>query len=146
MSNSAVEITNLLYRYADKMDSGDLKGAAALFRHAQIKVHGSKELLDAQGILQIWRRHIKIYPCATPRTQHLITNPIIEIDEGLGKATVRSYYTVLQATTGLALQPIATGRYHDEFERIEQQWRFSYRDYSRLEFTGDLSFHLQGFE
>lgn len=77
---------------------------------------------------------------------HLITNPIIEIDEGLGKASVRSYYTVLQATTGLALQPIATGRYHDEFERIEQQWRFSYRDYSRLEFTGvTLSFHLRGF-
>lgn len=144
MSNSAVEITNLLYRYAEKMDSGDLEGAATLFRHAQIRTHGSKDLVDAHAILQIWHRHIKIYPCATPRTKHLITNPIIEIDEALGKATVRSYYTVLQATAGLALQPIAAGRYHDEFERIEQQWRFSYRDYSQLEFTGDLSFHLQG--
>ena len=35
-TNAAVEITNLLYRYAEYIDSGDLAGAAALFEHARI--------------------------------------------------------------------------------------------------------------
>ncbi|MCE4053858.1 nuclear transport factor 2 family protein [Pseudomonas sp. Au-Pse12] len=144
MSNSAIEMTNLLYRYAERMDRGDLEGAAALFRHARVKVSNCENLLDEAGILLIWKQHVKIYPCGTPRTKHVITNPIIEIDDASGKATIDSYYTVLQATNELPLQPIAAGRYHDEFERVGQTWRFCFRDYSLLELTGDLSFHLQG--
>ncbi|GAB3625338.1 hypothetical protein PTE30175_01507 [Pandoraea terrae] len=142
MSHSAVEIANLLYRYAEMMDAGDLEGVAALFRHARVKVKDSEEMLDEAGILRLWKQYVKIYPCGTPRTKHVITNPIIEVDETSGKATARSYYTVLQATSELPLQPIAAGRYHDEFERVGQTWRFCYRDYSLLEFTGDLRFHL----
>lgn len=145
MNNSAIEISNLLYRYAEKMDAGDLEGAAALFRHARIKVQSSEDLLDERALLQLWKHHIKIYPCGTPRTKHIITNPIIEIDEASGKATVRSCYTVLQATDERPLQPIAAGQYHDAFEYIDQTWRFCFRDYSLLEFTGNLSAHLKGY-
>lgn len=144
MSNSSIEITNLLYRYAESMDNGDLEGAAALFRHARIKVQSRENFLDATELLLLWKQHVKIYPCGTPRTKHVITNPIIEIDDASGKATISSYYTVFQETTELSLQPIAAGRYHDEFERVHQTWRFCFRDYSLLEFTGDLSFHLKG--
>lgn len=146
MNNSAIALTNLLYLYAERMDDGDLEGAAALFRHARIKVQSSEALLDEAGILQLWQQYLKIYPCGTPRTKHVISNPLIDIDETAGKATIRAYYTVLQATDGLALQPIAAGRYHDAFERIGQDWRFCFRDYSQLEFSGDLSFHLHGRE
>src|SRR5579885_1439437 len=141
--NSAVEITNLLYRYAELIDAGDLDGAAALFTHARIKVSGSEEELDSQGVLSIWRSHIKIYSCGTPRTKHVITNPIVEIDENAGTATCRSYYTVLQATDELPLQPVAAGRYHDTFERMDGVWRFKYRDYSLLDLKGNLSGHLK---
>lgn len=144
MNNSAVEITNLLYRYAEKMDGGDLEGAAALFRHARIKVQSRDDLIDEHALLLVWKQHIKIYPCGTPRTKHIISNPIIEIDDASGKATVRSYYTVFQETDEIPLQPIAAGRYHDTFERIDQTWRFSFRDYSLLELTGNLSAHLKG--
>ena len=146
MSNSAIEITNLLYLYAERMDGGDLEGAATLFRHARIKVTSCEDFLDSTALLLIWKQHIKIYPCGTPRTKHVISNPIIEIDEASGKATIRSYYTVLQETTELSLQPIAAGRYHDEFECVGQTWRFSFRDYSLLEFTGDMRFHLKDYK
>jgi 3-phenylpropionate/cinnamic acid dioxygenase small subunit len=86
---------------------------------------------------------MKIYACGTPRTKHVITNPIIEIDEDAGTATCRSYYTVLQATDDLPLQVIAAGRYHDTFERVNGAWRFKYRDYSLLDLKGNLSGHLQ---
>lgn len=140
--SSAVEIANLLYRYAELMDAGDLTAVAALFRHAQIKSGGQDTLLDEAGILSQWRQFVKIHPCGTPRTKHVITNPIIEVDEAAGTATCRSYYTVLQATDKVPLQVIAAGRYHDRFERADGKWRFAYRDYTMLDLLGDLSDHL----
>jgi 3-phenylpropionate/cinnamic acid dioxygenase small subunit len=142
MNNSAVEIANLLYRYAEVIDTGELERAAALFRHARIKVKNSGELLDEAGLLALWKEHVRLYPCGTPRTKHLVNNPIIEVDETAGTARARSYYTVYQATDGFPLQLIASGRYHDEFERVDGLWRFTYRDYSLLDLAGDLSFHL----
>lgn len=140
--NSAVEITNLLYRYAELIDSGDLAGAAALFEHAKIKLNGSEEPQDNEAVLSVWRNYMKIYSCGTPRTKHVITNPIVEIDEAAGKATCRSYYTVLQATDEVPLQIVAAGRYHDTFERVNGAWRYCYRDYSLLDLKGNLSGHL----
>lgn len=142
MSASALAITNLLYRYTEAMDAGQLEDAAELFRNARIKVRDRAEPLNEAGLLALWRTHVKLYPCGTPRTKHVVTNPIIEIDDNAGKATARSYYTVYQATEGFPLQLIASGRYHDEFERMDGTWGFSYRDYSLLDLMGDMSFHL----
>jgi len=142
MSNSAVEIANLLYQYAEFIDGGALEKAAALFRHAQVKVSSDAKFLAEADLLALWRSHVKLYACGTPRTKHVITNPIIEIDEAANSASVRSYYTVYQALEGFPLQLIASGRYHDRFERASGAWRFSYRDYSLLDFVGDISHHL----
>ena len=60
----------------------------------------------------------------TPRTKHTCTNAIINVDEDNLAAAARSYYVVYQQTDTLALQPIVAGRYHDKFERIDDQWRF----------------------
>ena len=143
MSSSAVEIANLLYRYAERIDSGDLEAAARLFEHAKLKMAHSGDPVDSQGVLEQWRRLIRIYPCGTPRTKHVITNPIIEIDEAKDRAACRSYYTVLQATDDFPLQVICAGRYHDVFERVDGRWRFAFRDYSLLDARGDLSSHLR---
>ncbi len=77
MSNSATEIANLLYRYAELMDAGELEAVAELFQHAQMKSQGT--LLNNTEMLAQWRRYIKIHACGTPRTKHVITNPIIEV-------------------------------------------------------------------
>ena len=79
----------------------------------------------------------------TPRTKHVLSNPIVEVDEASGTASCRSYYTVLQQTDTLALQPIVAGRYHDRFRRIEGQWWFAERDYTMLDLVGDVSQHLR---
>jgi hypothetical protein len=142
MSTSAIHISNLLYRYAECLDAGQLIEAAELFRHARIKVQSQSEFLDHTALLGIWQQRIRIYSCGTPRTRHIISNPIIDIDEVAATATIRSCYTVLQVTDTFPLQPIAAGRYLDEFERVDGVWRFSYRDYSHLDMIGDLSEHL----
>lgn len=140
MSNSVTDIANLLYRYAELMDGGELEAVAELFTHARLK--SGAGLLDSAGMLEQWRLYVKIHPCGTPRTKHLVTNPIIEVDEAAGTASCRSSYTVLQATESVPLQVIAAGRYHDRFERVAGKWHFSYRDYTLLDFKGELSDHL----
>ena len=135
------QILNLLYRYAECIDAGDLAGAAALFEHARIRV-GAEDTIDAAQLLGIWKSLIVLHPDGTPRTKHVTTNPIIEVDEDAGTANCRSYYTVLQQTDEFPLQTIVTGRYHDRFERVDGQWRFSYRDLTLIDMVGDVSHHL----
>ena len=141
------EIANLLYSYAEFMDCGDFAGAADLFRHARLRVGGEggpdgAGTVDSDTMLSLWRGMVIVYPDGTPRTKHVITNPIIDVDDEAGTATCRSYYTVLQQTDDFPLQPIVMGRYHDRFERADGRWRFSYRDYSMIDQVGDLSHHL----
>lgn len=132
-------IVTLLYRYAEAMDAGDLAGAAALFSHARLKLRDGQEV-DAAGIEAVWRRVVRLYPCGTPRTRHVVTNPIIEVAGDT--ATARSCYTVLQSVTPGAINVIAAGRYHDRFERAGGVWRFAFRDYGLFDFQGDLTQHL----
>ena len=138
---SATQITNLLHRYAELMDAGDLEAVAALFAKARIKT-GGKVLEGSEPMLALWRANVRLYPCGTPRTKHVITNAIVEVDDAVGTATCRSYYTVLQATPDLPLQVVCAGRYHDAFVRENGEWRFSERDYSLLDLAGNLSQHL----
>jgi hypothetical protein len=82
---------------------------------------------------------VRRYPDGTPRTKHVTTNVMVEVDGDT--ATARSYYTVMQQTEVLPLQPIICGRYHDTFTNQGGHWRFA----DRLIFSdliGDLSQHL----
>lgn len=139
------QIANLLYRYAECIDTGDLAGAAELFEHARIRIGGpdpDRDTVDATRLLGIWTSLIRLYPDGTPRTKHVVSNPIIDINEAAGTAECRSYYMVLQQTDGFPLQTIVAGRYHDRFERVDDDWRYSYRDLTLIDMVGDVSHHL----
>lgn len=140
-----LQILNLLYTYAECIDTGDLDGAAALFSDARVKVRGESRdgTVDAAGVREIWEGFIAIYPDGTPRTKHVITNPIVEFDDTETRATCRSYYTVVQQTEDFPLQIVCAGRYHDEFEKVGGTWRFSFRDYSLLDLIGDFRAHAK---
>jgi 3-phenylpropionate/cinnamic acid dioxygenase small subunit len=142
---SDVAICNLLYRYAELMDAGRFEDIMTeLFGHTRFVVgpDGSPEL-DAAAMLDILCRTTVRHPDGTPRTRHIVTNPIVEVDEQAGTATCRSCYVVFQQTDTLPLQPIVAGRYHDRFERVDGRWRFACRDYSLVDLVGDTSQHLR---
>jgi 3-phenylpropionate/cinnamic acid dioxygenase small subunit len=141
MSDDGFAITNLLYRYAELIDAGDFAGVSDLFAHADVKV-GGEVLHGAEPMLALWTAHTKLHADGTPRTKHVVTNPIVEIAEDRRTASARSYYTVLQATGIVPLQVIAAGRYHDTFEKVDGRWRFATRDYSLLDLLGDVRDHL----
>ncbi len=143
MNADAVAITNLLYRYAECMDNGDFAGAAALFGDARIRVAaGDEGVVDAAGILAVWEGSVTRYADGTPRTKHVTTNAIVDIDEAGTSATARSYYTVLQQVDDFPLQPIISGRYHDAFAKRGGEWHWVERDYTLVDLVGDLSRHL----
>ncbi|GAC68879.1 nuclear transport factor 2 family protein [Gordonia soli] len=137
-------LTNLLYRYAELVDAGDLEGVGELFADAEIVVDGTVICRGADGIVALLGSMVRIHADGTPRTKHIITNPIVEFGPHADRATVRSYYTVVQQTDRLPLQIVAAGRYRDEFRLRDGHWRFAVRDYSYLDFVGDVGDHLLG--
>ena len=144
--DSARRIENLLHTYAELIDAGDLDGVAELFTHGRI--HGQEDggpetvFEGREGVRKLYGFSTRIYEeTGTPRTKHVTTNAIIEVDEEAGRATSRSYFTVLQATEALALQPIIAGRYRDTFHRLEGEWWFETRT-MHVDLVGDLSHHL----
>ena len=142
MTDSATQLGNLIARYAECIDGGDFDGTADLLAHAAVGGgDGGPLLTGREAIRELFSSTTRLHPDGTPGTRHVTTNLILEIDEDAGTATVRSYWTVLQAVTGLPLQPILAGRYHDRFERRSGVWWFSERRYL-VDLVGDVSHHL----
>jgi 3-phenylpropionate/cinnamic acid dioxygenase small subunit len=137
------EITELLHTYAERIDAGDFEGVGDLFADAEITFEGFDQVHRGRDEVQaLYGSTTRRYGNGTPRTRHLITNVIVEVDEQAGSATARSYFTVLQGVPGrLALQPIIAGRYHDRFAHQDGMWRFRSR-HTVVDLIGDLGHHL----
>lgn len=134
-----LEIHELLYRYAELVDAGDFDGVGRLLaRGAFAGVRG------AEPIAKLFAGMVRRFPdgftpTGTPRTRHLVLNPIVEVTGDT--AIARSTFFVVQATDTIALQPIAVGRYADTFARDADGWFFTDRQ-TDLELVGDVSAHL----
>ncbi|HUA95135.1 MAG TPA: nuclear transport factor 2 family protein [Acidimicrobiales bacterium] len=143
-SSDRDQISALLCLYAERIDAGDFEGLADLLGHAELTAEGSDHVTrGADAVRALYDATTLRYEDGTPRTKHLTTNVIVEIDDGGASASARSYFTVLQAVPGrLALQPVVAGRYRDRFERAEDGWRFSGR-HIVVDLVGDVSQHLR---
>ena len=145
MIDSARQIENLMYTYAERIDAGNLEGVAELFTHGRIvaspEAPVETEVAGRDEVLGMYQGSTRLYPCGTPRTKHVTTNAIIDADDDAGTGSARSYYTVFQQLDDFPLQPIITGRYHDTFQRIDGQWWFDTR-IMLVDQLGDLSRHL----
>ena len=140
------EIKNLIYRYADHIDRGDLGALAAMFEQAVLVAVDAKgieaEIRGEQAVLDMYRHFTRVYEDdGTPHTLHMTSNVMVEVEDNGIAAGGRSYAVVFQAQDGFPLQPIIAVRYEDAFLKESQGWRFSRR---RIEtrLLGDLSRHL----
>jgi ketosteroid isomerase-like protein len=143
MSSGHIAVPGLIARYAELIDAGDFAGLGALFAHATIIVDETGlRVTGAEAITAAYHGWTKRYDdTGTPKTKHVTTNLILDVDDEAGTATCRSYVTVLQATEDLPLQPIFSGRYRDAFERVDDEWRFTERRFI-TDFAGNLSRHV----
>jgi hypothetical protein len=142
MSDDWHAIETLIMTYAERVDLGDFGGVADLFDGATYRSALGDDVMVQEGraaVLNTFETMVRKYDDGTPRTKHVTTNVMVEL--GGDTATARSYYTVMQQTDVLPLQPIICGRYHDAFAKRDGVWRFT----DRLIFSdliGDLSQHL----
>jgi 3-phenylpropionate/cinnamic acid dioxygenase small subunit len=130
-------ITELLYRYAELIDAGDFDGIGRLLARGSFA-----GVSGAEAIAELFGATTRRYPKHgnTPRTRHLVLNPVIEIGTER-TATARSTFCVVQATDTVPLQPIVVGRYFDTFTCDDDGWYFTARRVD-VEMIGDISAHL----
>lgn len=142
---SMLTIQSLIYKYAERIDAGDYPGIGELFKYGKIVTDSADPAVEgADAVKEMYENSTRLYPDGTPKSKHLTTNIIIEIADDDKSAKTRSYFTVLQKTENLSLQPIITGRYHDTFKRVSQDnenWHFVKR-MMMVDQIGDLSQHL----
>lgn len=132
-------ITDLIYRYAELIDAGDFDAVGRLLDRAAFGGPRTPTVSGAANIAAVFAMTTKRFDDGTPRTRHLVLNPIVEVDGD--RATARSTFCVVQATARLPLQPIVVGRYLDTFAREDGNWHFTER-IADVEMTGDVSDHL----
>jgi 3-phenylpropionate/cinnamic acid dioxygenase small subunit len=135
-------ISSLLYRYAEYVDTADFDAIGQLFARGAMTNEGVPgEIQGAEAIADLYRRSNRVHNDGTLRTRHVTANVLIDIDEAGSTATARSAFVVLQQTSALPLQPIATGRYRDRFARTGGEWHFVLR-HIIVDHVGDVREHL----
>jgi len=138
-----LEIQQLLYRYCYHLDRGDLQQMAMLFAEARLITPGGGTVEnDPAAIVALYQEYTRIYDdTGTPKTRHIVANPIIDLAEDGLSARCHSYIVVFQATGSLPLQPIIAGSNHDRFQKTGGRWRYREREIIS-ELFGDLSQHM----
>lgn len=145
-SEDKLAITELLYRYAELIDDGDFDGVGALLSRATFGGTGPQGVSGAENIAKLFAKTTRRYPehGNTPRTRHLVLNPIVLLSPER-TAISRSTFCVVQNTETVPLQPIVVGRYFDAFscdpEVGPAGWYFTERKVE-VQMIGDVSAHL----
>ena len=133
-------ITDLIFRYAELIDAGDFQGVGELLARAAFGGPRTPKVSGADNIAAVFAATTRRFDDGTPKTRHLVLNPIVEITGDV--ATARSTFCVVQATERIALQPIVVGRYIDRFARDSALgWHFTER-IADVQMVGDVSDHL----
>jgi ketosteroid isomerase-like protein len=139
----AEAVTKLIYTYAERIDAGDFDGVAELLADATLTFEGYGDAVTGRdAAAQLYERSTRRYENGTPRTKHVMTNVIVDVDDEGDAAASRSYFTVLQAVPGsLALQPVIAGRYRHTYARDERGWHVVTM-HIIIDLVGDLSHHM----
>ena len=136
-------IRGLLGTYCRLIDAGDFAAVGELMARATLAdEHGRVVATGAAEVAALYAATTRLHDDGTPGTQHVVANTSFGEPAADGTVTATSSYLVLQAVTGLPLQPVVSGDYVDTFARDDDgSWYFTERRF-RIGRSGDLSQHL----
>ncbi len=131
-SDDIVEITQLLYRYARAIDARDWKALEQIFT-PDARIHYAVERgadLRFPELGSWLAKAMTIFKA----TQHVITNPLIELhgDRALCTSYLTGTHVQVRRDTGAAVLASEGSTYSDELVRTRDGWRIAAR---RLERT-----------
>src|SRR5438105_401461 len=112
------DIRNLLYRYCEMIDAGNIDGLVDLFADAVLcgfehdrEWRGRDEIRAMYSVPGRGER-----TAGTRRTKHITTNVLVEVDEDAGTATARSYWVLLTSESpDTPIHITLAGTYRDRF-------------------------------
>lgn len=138
MSSDHWEISNLIARYAELLNLGQIEDLGALFRYGRISSSSSDDVYEgSEAVIGMYRRSV-VFPEKLPDTLLFTSN--LQLDIHGDFASGKAYFLGMQQTeSGVAA--VIAGRYHDEFARIDGCWWFQHR-HMLPDLAGDLSSHL----
>ncbi len=131
-SDDLAEITQLLYRYARAIDARDWKALERVFT-PDARIHYAVERgaeLRFPDLAPWLARALTIFKA----TQHVITNPLIELAGDRARATSYLTGTHVQVRRADGAQVLTTegSTYTDELVRTPEGWRISARKLERI--------------
>jgi ketosteroid isomerase-like protein len=140
------DIRNLMFRYCELIDAGDVDALADLFAEAAIVGQDGTVLAAGRAEVRAMygggNRHERT--SGGRATKHVTTNVLVEVDDATGTAIARSYWVLLVSSSlDEPIRPVLAGRYHDRFSREGGEWRFAERAYL-VDLTGSESAALLG--
>ena len=106
-------ILHLIYRYAELIDAGDFGLSADCF--PGVLRRAALRRCPARRTSPRCSPRPRQFDDGTPRTRHLVLNPIVEADGD--RATARRPSASFRATDRIALQPDRRRPYDDRFAR-----------------------------
>ena len=135
-------IERLLMAYCWGIDTGDFESTAALFGDdGQYGLVGAGAARGSAQVLGMFQASVRTYD-GVPRTRHVITNIVIDVDDGATTGSARCYVQVLHQPPDEEIRPIVVGTYLDRVHLVGDQWQFAERR-MHLELVGNLTSHLQ---
>ncbi|MCU1396014.1 MAG: aromatic-ring-hydroxylating dioxygenase [Ilumatobacteraceae bacterium] len=135
-------IERLLMAYCWGIDTGDFESTSALFgTEGLYGLVGSGAARGAGQVLANFKASVRTYD-GVPRTRHVITNIVIDVDDGGVTGSSRCYVQVMHQPPGEEIRPIVVGTYLDRLHQVDGQWQFAERR-MHLELVGNLTSHLQ---
>jgi hypothetical protein len=131
-------ISNLIARYAELLNLGQIEELGELFRYGRISSSNNEGVYEGtEAVVGMYRASV-VFPEKLPDTLLFTSNLQVEVEGD--SATSKAYFLGMHQTDhGVAA--VIAGRYHDEFRRIEGQWWFHHR-HMLPDLAGDLSSHL----
>jgi hypothetical protein len=140
-------IENLMVLYTEALDVGAFERLGELFEHGNVTIeggpHSGRQARGTTAVADLYRSIVALDPeFGLTGTRHFISNIFIEVGDSQEEAIGRSYFAVTQQTADLPLQIVACGGYHDRYERVGGQWRFTARRIV-CDQVGDLTQHMR---
>ena len=139
MSDDRDEISNLIARYAELLNLGEIDELGELFRYGRISATSTDQVHEGTEAVKEMYRSSVVFPEKLPDTLLFTSNLQINVDGD--SATSKAYFLGMHQTPN-GVAAVIAGRYHDEFRRIDGRWCFHHR-HMLPDLAGDLSSHLQ---
>ncbi|WP_338727182.1 nuclear transport factor 2 family protein [Haladaptatus sp. DJG-WS-42] len=115
-----LEISQLKHEYCHLIDDNEYDAWVSLFTEDGSFGRAGEDRAEGEKGLQYFAT--EIFDEMYDHTAHLLMNPVIDVagDEATGR-----WYVLLMYTDSEGTQQWMQGRYEDEFERVDGEWKLS---------------------